>query len=117
MAEALALGFSWLMLLFLIATSLPLFAEVWMERSFKVAVVRMLKQMFTFSPLLFVFQAKIIGHYVVNELRFGGATYVNTGRGLPTERRPLIGEAAEAGLRLKKLGGLYLDYAKIAYYD
>ena len=30
---------------------------------------------------------------VINEIRYGGATYVNTGRGLPTDRRPFIGEA------------------------
>jgi len=54
---------------------------------------------------------------VTNELRYGGATYVSTGRGLPTERRPFVGEAHEQGLKLKKVGGLYLDYAAIAYYD
>ncbi|CAE8697969.1 unnamed protein product [Polarella glacialis] len=79
--------FSWLMVLFLVATSLPLFMELWMERHFKM----------------------VIGHYVVNEIRFGGATYVATGRGLPT--------AAAGELKLKKVGGLYLDYAAIAYYD
>ena len=30
---------------------------------------------------------------VINEIRYGGATYVSTGRGLPTDRRPFIGEA------------------------
>lgn len=109
--------FSMLLLLFLVATSLPLFAEVWMERSLKTAVLRLVRQLFTLSPLMFIFQAKIIGHYVVNELRYGGATYVSTGRGLPTERRPFIGEIAENGLKLKKVGGLYLDYAAISYYD
>ena len=115
---------------------------------------------------------------VINEIRYGGATYVSTGRGLPTDRRPFIGEAVPGKLlnctictmptlptppvlwtakfedfeaisrhfktfkimhccdstnaliicmilhfpwrrgrfQLKKLGGLYLDYASIAYY-
>merc|ERR1719491_2869845 len=96
---------------------MPLFAEMWIERSFKMAFVRFLKQIFTLSPLLFVFQAKVIGHYIVNEIRYGGATYVSTGRGLPTDRRPFIGEAQDGGLKLSKVGGLYLDYAAITYYD
>eukprot|EP00931_Biecheleriopsis_adriatica_P039465 TRINITY_DN22569_c0_g2_i1.p1 TRINITY_DN22569_c0_g2~~TRINITY_DN22569_c0_g2_i1.p1 ORF type:complete len:2009 (+),score=358.66 TRINITY_DN22569_c0_g2_i1:92-6118(+) len=117
MAKTVGVWFSWLLLLFLIATSLPLLAEVWMERSFKVALERFLKQMFTLSPLMFIFQAKIIGHYVMNEIRYGGATYVSTGRGLPTDRRPFIGEAVAGAYKLKKVGGLFLDYAAIAYYD
>lgn len=44
--------FSWLLLLFLIATSLPLLAEMWMERNLKVACERFFKQMFTLSPRL-----------------------------------------------------------------
>jgi hypothetical protein len=90
---------------------------MWMERTFKMATERVVKQLLTLSPLMFVFQSKVIGHYVVNEIRHGGATYVATGRGLPTERRPLVGEVAPTGLRLTKVGGLYLDYAAIAYYD
>eukprot|EP00933_Yihiella_yeosuensis_P040353 TRINITY_DN34639_c0_g1_i1.p1 TRINITY_DN34639_c0_g1~~TRINITY_DN34639_c0_g1_i1.p1 ORF type:complete len:1965 (+),score=368.55 TRINITY_DN34639_c0_g1_i1:571-5895(+) len=117
MARTIGVWFSWLLALFLVATSLPLFAEVWMETNFKTAFERFLKQMFTLSPCLFIFQSKVIGHYVSNEIRYGGATYVATGRGLPTERRPFIGEAADGAFKLKKVGGLYLDYANIAYYD
>merc|ERR1712070_176615 len=82
-----------------------------------------MKQMLTLSPLLFIFQAKIIGNYVTNEVRRGGATYVATGRGLPTERRPFIGEVEKNSLKIKvekgtpKVGGLYLDYAQHTYYD
>jgi len=50
----------------------------------------------------------------VNELRFGGATYVATGRGLPTERRPFIGTVVENRIIP---GGLYLDYARHTFYD
>jgi len=117
MTNMLAAMFSWLIPLFLVATSLPLFAEVWMERNLKVAVWRMLVALCTFSPLMFIFQAKVIGSYVTNEFRYGGASYVATGRGLPTERRPFIGEAEERGLKMKKVGGLFLDYAAIAFYD
>jgi len=119
LAKALSVWLSWLLLLFLIATSLPFFAELWMERSFKTASLRVVKQFCTLSPLLFIFQSKVIGHYVVNEVLVGGATYVATGRSLPTERRPFIGQAPSKGCRLDsdKVGGLYLDYAKIAFYD
>merc|ERR1712176_547964 len=95
MARTLSIWFSWVLLLFLVATSLPYFVEVVMERGFRNAFVCFMKQMLTLSPLLFIFQAKIIGNYVTNEVRRGGATYVATGRGLPTERRPFIGEVAE----------------------
>eukprot|EP00928_Gymnodinium_smaydae_P041493 TRINITY_DN28077_c0_g4_i1.p1 TRINITY_DN28077_c0_g4~~TRINITY_DN28077_c0_g4_i1.p1 ORF type:complete len:1952 (-),score=281.40 TRINITY_DN28077_c0_g4_i1:28-5328(-) len=117
MANMLGVWFSFLLLFFLVMTSLPLFLELWMEYRFITAFTRFIRQMCTLSPLLFIFQAKTIGHYVMNELRYGGATYVSTGRGLPTERRPFIGTAASSGLKLEKVGGLYLDYAQIAYYD
>lgn len=110
-AKALSVWLSWLLFIFLIATSMPFFAELWMERSFKTAIIRLLKQFCTCSALLFIFQSKVIGHYVVNELLVGGATYVATGRSLPTERRPFIGQTAQ------RYEGLYLDYAKVAYYD
>uniref|UniRef100_A0A7S2ANY7 Glycosyl transferase 48 domain-containing protein n=2 Tax=Alexandrium andersonii TaxID=327968 RepID=A0A7S2ANY7_9DINO len=69
--------------------------------------------------MLFIFQSKIIGYYVMNELRYGGATYVSTGRGLPTERRPFIGYPdGKTGFRIKDkdVGGLYLDYTVHTYY-
>eukprot|EP00931_Biecheleriopsis_adriatica_P013175 TRINITY_DN11451_c1_g1_i1.p1 TRINITY_DN11451_c1_g1~~TRINITY_DN11451_c1_g1_i1.p1 ORF type:complete len:1910 (-),score=325.40 TRINITY_DN11451_c1_g1_i1:23-5515(-) len=103
-----------LLVLVLLAAALPLLAEEWMQRSFKVAMTRLLKQVLTLSFLMFVFQAKIIGFYVMNELRYGGAKYISTGRSLPTERRHF--------LRLKpgkqvEYDGLYLDYAVQTFYD
>jgi len=124
MANLLSVWYSWVIFLFLVATSMPLFAESWMERSFCHAVWRLGKQYLTLSFLMFVFQAKIIGYYVVNELRYGGAQYVATGRGLPTYRRPFIGEIRpvdahepDGPKKLTKVGGLYLDYAMYTYYD
>mmetsp|Transcript_88617 Transcript_88617/g.280425 ORF Transcript_88617/g.280425 Transcript_88617/m.280425 type:complete len:713 (-) Transcript_88617:277-2415(-) len=122
MANTLSVWYSWILLFFMIATTLPLFAEVWMERSFRHALVRVLKQYGTGSPLHFVFQAKIIAYYTMNELRYGGATYMPTGRGLPTERRPFIAKLAsgkDSGKKgvIETVGGLYLDYAMHTYYD
>ncbi|CAK9114863.1 1 [Durusdinium trenchii] len=103
-----------LLVLVLLATALPLFMEEWLERSFKIAAQRLLKQVFTLSFLMFVFQAKIIGFYVVNELRYGGAKYISTGRSLPTERRPFIRPVPN---KVDEYEGLYLDYAIQAFYD
>eukprot|EP00434_Breviolum_minutum_P031555 symbB.v1.2.027900.t1/scaffold2896.1/size67727/2 len=101
-----------LLVLVLLATALPLFTEEWLERSLKLAVKRLLKQVFTLSFLMFVFQAKIIGFYVINELRYGGAKYISTGRSLPTERRHFIRATGD-----NVYEGLYLDYAIQAFYD
>merc|ERR1719215_1641992 len=90
---------------------MPLFIELWMQLSLKAAVQKLLTSILTLSPLMFVFQAKAIGHYITNEFRWGGASYVATGRGLPTERRAIISEGT------KGFEGLFLDYANIAYYD
>jgi hypothetical protein len=114
MARILSTWFSALMFFFIFATNMPLFAEIWYEHSLLVACARFIKQQLTLSPLLFVFQAKVIGFYVMNELRYGGATYVATGRGLPTTRRQFIGKMNKEKWDFQ---GLYLDYAYIAHYD
>merc|ERR1719346_296461 len=90
---------------------MPLFIELWMQRSLKVAFLKFITSIMTLSPLMFVFQAKTIGFYITNEFRFGGASYVATGRGLPTERLPVI-RATDKGY-----SGLLLDYINIAFYD
>jgi len=105
------------MWLFLIATNLPLFCEIWYERSFRLALRGFVRSMMTCSFVMFIFQAKLIGYYVTNELRYGGASYVATGRGLPTERRPFMGKPAASGFKMEKVGGLYLNYAHLAHYD
>ena len=52
---------------------------------------------------------------VVNELRYGGAKYVATGRGLPTYRRPFIGETEPGTTKLKKAHLiLYTSYRNYA---
>jgi len=107
MAQMLARTFSWLILLFMMATLAPLFIEVWIENGFFSGFARLFKQMITGAPFHFIFQAKIIGVYTTNEIRHGGAAYLPTGRGLPTDRRPFF----------KKEGGLYLDWAQQAFYD
>jgi len=115
MAEALHYIFGWILALFLIAQMAPVFFETWLEAGVVAAVCVWMKQIITLSPVMFIFQSKVIGWYTINELRFGGAAYVATGRGLPTERRPFIGAVGDDGRFVP--GGLYLDYARITYYD
>jgi len=117
MVGMLSVWFSTLIVFFIIMSMSPLFVEIWMQDRLITAIKRILKQVCTLSPLLFIFQSKLIGYYIINELRYGGATYVATGRGLPTERRPFVGKPVEGKCRLEKCGGLYLDYAHMAYYD
>jgi len=100
MAMMLSTWYSIYIFFFLIATSLPLFAEIWMERNFGSALKRWLLQMVTCSFLLFIFQAKIIGFYIMAEIRQGGASYVATGRGLPTDRREFVGAPSFVSFRL-----------------
>jgi len=107
MADMLVAESSWLVLIFLVAQSAPLFAEVWLQHGLLPACWRLLKQTLTLAPLHFIFQAKIIGIYFSREIRHGGGAYVSTGRGLPTERRPFIGNN----------GGLYNDFAVATFYD
>merc|ERR1719221_281003 len=90
---------------------MPLLIELFLQRSLKTALDKFLVSIFTLSPLMFVFQAKTIGVYITNEIRFGGASYVATGRGLPTERRAVIGQGKNG------YEGLLLDYINIAFYD
>jgi len=107
MAQLLSGVCSWVIALFIAASMAPLFAEVWLQQGFCAAIVRIVKQILTLAPLHFIFQAKIIGVYISNEIRYGGAAYLPTGRGLPTDRRPFIAKG----------GGLYLDWAQNSFYD
>lgn len=109
-AHVLSECFSWVLVLILIAQALPFIVEVWMQQGVLVMLKRYLKQVVTLAPLHFIFQSKVIGIYVVNELQNGGAQYIATGRGLPTARRPFL--CCTPGKT-----GLYQDFADIAFYD
>jgi len=117
MATVLSAWCSWVLVFFLFVQTLPLVAQMWMEMGLKTAIWRMVKQWLTCSWCFFIFQAKLVGYYVLNEIRYGGATYVSTGRGLPTQRSPFIGKLSKTTGRFEKVGGLYLDYAALTYYD
>merc|ERR1711871_591856 len=65
--------------------------------------------MVTLAPLHFIFQGKVIAFYISNEVLYGGAKYIATGRELPTHRRPFLGD--------EKTQGLYQEFAEIAHYE
>ncbi|CAJ1419139.1 unnamed protein product [Effrenium voratum] len=105
-ARMLITQYSWLLMLFIVAQTAPLFLQVWLENSSVAALLRVLKQMVTLAPLHFVFQAKIIGAYITNEITLGGAKYLPTGRGLPTERRSFVKRRRGPLQRLRRAGAL-----------
>mmetsp|Transcript_10441 Transcript_10441/g.36655 ORF Transcript_10441/g.36655 Transcript_10441/m.36655 type:complete len:1882 (-) Transcript_10441:161-5806(-) len=117
MSVVLSAWCSWVLVFFLFAQAMPLFMQMWMEMGLRTAFRRLITQWITGSWCFFIFQAKLVGHYVVNEIRYGGAAYVATGRGLPTQRRPFIGTLDRTTGQMKDIGGLYLDYAALTYYD
>eukprot|EP00438_Fugacium_kawagutii_P009176 Skav206217 [mRNA] locus=scaffold1844:536165:551436:- [translate_table: standard] len=109
MATFLATQFSKLLLLFIVAQMAPLFMQAWLEGSALSALKRIFKQMVTLAPLHFVFQAKIIGAFITNEVTLGGAKYMPTGRGLPTQRRHRMAQdifVSSLILALLSFGGL-----------
>ncbi|OLP85560.1 1,3-beta-glucan synthase component bgs3 [Symbiodinium microadriaticum] len=115
-ARMLITQYSWLLMLFIVAQTAPLAMQVWLESSSVAAILRILKQMVTLAPLHFIFQAKIIGTYLTNEVTLGGAKYLPTGRGLPTERRAFL-RRVDGDKKKGGGGGLYNDYATLALYD
>eukprot|EP00439_Symbiodinium_sp_Y106_P005575 s5914_g1.t1 len=64
-----------LLIVFLLAQMAPIFFEVWMQAGLVTSIIRLVKQLLTLSPIMFIFQAKVIGFYTMNELKYGGATY------------------------------------------
>eukprot|EP00929_Paragymnodinium_shiwhaense_P085473 TRINITY_DN45873_c0_g1_i1.p1 TRINITY_DN45873_c0_g1~~TRINITY_DN45873_c0_g1_i1.p1 ORF type:complete len:2183 (-),score=378.87 TRINITY_DN45873_c0_g1_i1:228-6776(-) len=115
-AGMLSSTFSAVVLLYLLASQLPFLVEVCMQQGGLSALFRFLKAFVTLSWTFFIFQAKVIGIYITNELQSGGAAYIATGRGLPTQRRQFM-KAEEKPDRTYKYDGLYFDFVKIAFYD
>ena len=67
---------------------MPLIVQELTERGVWRAVVRSLKQLFSLSPFFEVFVCQIYAHSVQQDLSFGGARYIGTGRGFATARIP-----------------------------
>lgn len=67
---------------------LPLFLQELTERGFFRAVSRLCKHMLSFSPLFEIFITQTYANSILNNLTFGGARYIGTGRGFATARLP-----------------------------
>lgn len=52
------------------------------------ALLRLGKQLLSFSPAFELFSTHILSHSITTSLTFGGARYIATGKGLATSRRP-----------------------------
>jgi len=66
----------------------PLIVQELIERGVWRAVTRFLKQFFSLSPFFEVFVCQIYANSVQQDLSFGGARYIGTGRGFATARIP-----------------------------
>jgi 1,3-beta-glucan synthase len=67
---------------------IPLVVQELTERGFWRAATRLLKQIGSFSPFFEVFVCQIYANSVTQDLSFGGARYIGTGRGFATARIP-----------------------------
>jgi 1,3-beta-glucan synthase len=66
----------------------PLIVQEAVERGVWRAVTRFLKQFFSLSPFFEVFVCQIYANSVQQDITFGGARYIGTGRGFATARIP-----------------------------
>ncbi|RKP34218.1 glucan synthase [Dimargaris cristalligena] len=76
-----------IIIVFLIAY-LPLFLQVLTEQGFGAGIFRLGKHFASFSPLYEIFVTQIYSNSLLNNLTFGGARYIGTGRGFATTRLP-----------------------------
>lgn len=67
---------------------IPLLVQELMERGVLRAAMRFCKQFFSLSPFFEVFTCQIYANSVQQDLSFGGARYIGTGRGFATARIP-----------------------------
>ena len=64
----------------------PLFVQELTERGTGRAILRLVKHFLSLSPVFEVFSTQIYMHSILNNLTFGGARYIATGRGFATTR-------------------------------
>ncbi|KAI9266209.1 1,3-beta-glucan synthase [Helicostylum pulchrum] len=67
---------------------LPLFLQELTERGFFRACSRLCKHMLSMSPFFEIFITQTYANAILNNLSFGGAQYIGTGRGFATARLP-----------------------------
>ncbi|CAE7418607.1 GSC2 [Symbiodinium necroappetens] len=95
--------YSWLLCVVIVCQSLPLLQQMWFSEGACKAFVGWILQQFTCAPIFEIFKSKLIGYHIMQAISYGGAAYMQGGRGPPTIRQPFV--------------DLYKLYAKIALYD
>lgn len=100
----------------LIISFIPLFLQVLTEQGSRRGILRLAKHLLSLSPLLEVFIAQAYAHSALENLAYGGAKYLGTGRSVATRRLPFSelyvrysGPAVHLGIR----SVLLLIYATI----
>ncbi|OMH79606.1 1,3-beta-glucan synthase component FKS1 [Zancudomyces culisetae] len=73
-------------LIVLLIAFLPLFLHMLTEQGFIRAITRLGKQLISLSPMYEVEVTQIYAYSIGNNLSFGGARYIGTGRGFATSR-------------------------------
>ncbi|CAG8552757.1 84_t:CDS:2 [Ambispora leptoticha] len=76
-----------IVVVFLVAF-LPLFLQELAERGLLRSIIRLGKHLISLSPFFEVFITQIYTHSITANLSFGGARYIDTGRGFATARIP-----------------------------
>ncbi|CAG8459552.1 671_t:CDS:2 [Ambispora gerdemannii] len=71
-----------------LVTFLPLFLQELAEKGLLRSIIRLGKHLISLSPLFEVFITQIYTHSITANLSFGGARYIDTGRGFATIRIP-----------------------------
>jgi 1,3-beta-glucan synthase len=75
-------------LAFVVSSMLPLILEVLLEKGLRSALNSVVSSIGALNPIFASFQSKLMGHFFETTLKYGGAQYIPTGRGLATAREP-----------------------------
>jgi len=73
-------------LFFVLATMMPLILEIGIEMGLRATCRNLVSSLVRFNPIFAAFQSKLLGHYFMNTVYYGGAQYMPTGRGLATAK-------------------------------
>ena len=83
-------SFGYFCFAFLAAQIIPLCLQLAVDEGIAVASRRVVVQILTLSPLYFVFQSKIVASFLTSEILYGGAGYIDAGRGLGSTRNRFV---------------------------
>eukprot|EP00931_Biecheleriopsis_adriatica_P050069 TRINITY_DN28982_c0_g2_i1.p1 TRINITY_DN28982_c0_g2~~TRINITY_DN28982_c0_g2_i1.p1 ORF type:complete len:1548 (-),score=291.77 TRINITY_DN28982_c0_g2_i1:29-4672(-) len=82
--------FGYFYILFVLATMMPYVFEVLLEEGFRSSFWSLVSSLISLSPVFSSFQSKLMAYFFDTTLKYGGAQYIPTGRGLATAREPVV---------------------------